>query len=209
MAASCSRHFEQRAPRVRRPHDRRSRRRHLHRVHPRAHPAPRPPPRASSLAAGRPRLNALRATEAVRISATAAEAETTSAPAAEEDGVREFFDTQMVDEAGMLAASSFPIPPADLIAKCKLILAKNNGGEDPSLLASDFEFVAPVVGPLEKERFLAAFQSFKIDEGFPRHQVQLLPLPRRPVRAVARLVRRQVRRHQHRSPHWQRPPGDE
>ena len=119
------------------------------------------------LAAGRPRLNALRATEAVRISATAAEAETTSAPAAEEDGVREFFDTQMVDEAGMLAASTFPIPPADLIAKCKLILAKNNGGEDPSLLASDFKFVAPVVGPLEKERFLAAFQSFKIDEGFP------------------------------------------
>ena len=55
----------------------------------------------------------------------------------------------------------------DLIAKCKLILAKNNGGEDPSLLASDFKFVAPVVGPLEKERFLAAFQSFKIDEGFP------------------------------------------
>ena len=78
------------------------------------------------LASGRPRVNALRATEAVRISATPAEAETTSsAPAAEEDGVREFFDTQMVDEAGMLAASTFPIPPADLIAKCKLILAKN------------------------------------------------------------------------------------
>ena len=119
------------------------------------------------LASGRPRVDARRATGAVRISATAADAETTSAPAAEEDGVREFFDAQMVDEAGMLAASTFPIPPADLIAKCKLILAKNNGGEDPSLLASDFKFVAPVVGPLEKERFLAAFQSFKIDEGFP------------------------------------------
>ena len=117
------------------------------------------------LAAGRPRLNALRATEAVRISATAAEAETTSAPAAEEDGVREFFDTQMVDEAGMLAASTFPIPPADLIAKCKLILAKNNGAEDASLLADSFKFVAPVVGPLDKNRFLAAFQSFKIEEG--------------------------------------------
>ena len=105
------------------------------------------------LASGRPRVDARRATgAAVRISATAADAETTSAPAAEEDGVREFFDTQMVDEAGMLAASTFPIPPADLIAKCKLILAKNNGGEDPSLLASDFKFVAPVVGPLEKRQ---------------------------------------------------------
>ena len=133
------------------------------------------------LASGRPRVNALRATEAVRISATPAEAETTSsapaeaettssAPAAEEDGVREFFDTQMVDEAGMLAASTFPIPPADLIAKCKLILAKNNGAEDASLLASEFKFVAPVVGPLDKERFLAAFQSFKIEEGFPDAQ---------------------------------------
>ena len=128
------------------------------------------------LASGRPRVNALRATEAVRISATPAEAETTSsapaeaettssAPAAEEDGVREFFDTQMVDEAGMLAASTFPIPPADLIAKCKLILAKNNGAEDASLLADSFKFVAPVVGPLDKNRFLAAFQSFKIEEG--------------------------------------------
>ena len=78
---------------------------------------------------------------------------------------REFFDAQMVDEAGMLAASTFPIPPADLIAKGKLILAKNNGGEDLALLASDFKFVALVVGPLEKERFLAAFQSLRSTRG--------------------------------------------
>ena len=151
-----------------RPHDRRSRRRNL---------PPRPSARArqrrARRRARRPRGRSPASQRSSRhrgrpdLSHRRWDAETTSAPAAEEDGVREFFDTQMVDEAGMLAASTFPIPPADLIAKCKLILAKNNGGEDPSLLASDFKFVAPVVGPLEKERFLAAFQSFKIDEGFP------------------------------------------
>ena len=57
--------------------------------------------------------------------------------------------------------------PEELIAKTKTILATNNGAEDPSLLASDFQFVAPVVGPLPKERFLEAFSSFKIEEAFP------------------------------------------
>jgi len=94
----------------------------------------------------------------------AIEAETVSV---ESEKVTAFYADQMVDEAGMLAQSTFPIAPEDLIAKCKLILAKNNGGEDPSLLAADFKFVAPVVGPLKKDPFLAAFQSFKLDEGFP------------------------------------------
>ena len=94
----------------------------------------------------------------------AIEAETVSV---ESEKVTAFYADQMVDEAGMLAQSTFPIAPEDIIAKCKLILAKNNGGEDPSLLAADLKFVAPVVGPLNKEPFLAAFQSFKLDEGFP------------------------------------------
>ena len=37
----------------------------------------------------------------------------------------------------------------------------------PARLASDFQFVAPVVGPLPKEKFLEAFASFKIEEAFP------------------------------------------
>ena len=36
-----------------------------------------------------------------------------------------------------------------------------------SVLAEDFKFVAPVVGPLEKEMFLAALRNFKIKDGFP------------------------------------------
>lgn len=81
--------------------------------------------------------------------------------------VTAFCAEQMVDEAAMLAASTFPISPDDLIARTKAILANNNGAENPALLASDFKFVAPVVGPLPKDDFLKAFAGFKIEEGFP------------------------------------------
>jgi hypothetical protein len=119
------------------------------------------------VARGCARVNARHAAKrpSVRMKmAIEADAETVSV---ESEKVTAFYADQMVDEAGMLAQSTFPIAPEDLIAKCKLILAKNNGGEDPSLLAADFKFVAPVVGPLKKDPFLAAFQSFKLDEGFP------------------------------------------
>mmetsp|Transcript_20684 Transcript_20684/g.33523 ORF Transcript_20684/g.33523 Transcript_20684/m.33523 type:complete len:254 (+) Transcript_20684:237-998(+) len=78
-----------------------------------------------------------------------------------------FFADQMVDEAAMLAASTFPISPEALIAKTKGILATNNAANDPSRLAADFHFVAPVVGPLPKEKFLEAFASFKLEDAFP------------------------------------------
>ena len=116
------------------------------------------------VARGCARVNARHASKRPSVRMKAIEAETVSV---ESEKVTAFYADQMVDEAGMLAQSTFPIAPEDLIAKCKLILAKNNGGEDPSLLAADFKFVAPVVGPLKKDPFLAAFQSFKLDEGFP------------------------------------------
>ena len=127
----------------------------------------RAPASARGVARGCARVNARHASKrpSVRMKmAIEADAETVSV---ESEKVTAFYADQMVDEAGMLAQSTFPIAPEDLIAKCKLILAKNNGGEDPSLLAADFKFVAPVVGPLKKDPFLAAFQSFKLDEGFP------------------------------------------
>ena len=127
----------------------------------------RAPASARGVARGCARVNARHASKRpiVRMKmAIEADAETVSV---ESEKVTAFYADQMVDEAGMLAQSTFPIAPEDLIAKCKLILAKNNGGEDPSLLAADFKFVAPVVGPLKKDPFLAAFQSFKLDEGFP------------------------------------------
>ena len=46
----------------------------------------------------------------------------------------------------LLAASTFPIKPDDLIRLTKRFLEKKVGVDDPSLLADDFEFCAPVVG---------------------------------------------------------------
>ena len=36
-----------------------------------------------------------------------------------------------------------------------------------ALLADDFQFVAPIVGPLSREEFLNAFGSFKVKDAFP------------------------------------------
>ncbi|XRB03451.1 GONST5 protein [Pycnococcus provasolii] len=71
------------------------------------------------------------------------------------------------DAAGMVASNGFPIAPDMLILQAKKVLAANNGCDDPDLLADDFKFVAPVVGPLSKKEFTNAFASFKIDDAFP------------------------------------------
>jgi hypothetical protein len=39
--------------------------------------------------------------------------------------------------------------------------------QDPSLLAEDFQFLAPIVGPLSKAKFLKAFESFNLKKAFP------------------------------------------
>jgi predicted ester cyclase len=88
-----------------------------------------------------------------------------------------------VDEAAMLAASTFPIKPDELINKAKeLILANRNiqdGTFDESLLADDFRFCAPFVGGatpaspedpmpgLTKAPYLAALRSFDLLKAFP------------------------------------------
>lgn len=41
------------------------------------------------------------------------------------------------------------------------------GGDDPSLLAEDFQFLFPVVGPLTKAQFVEAFTNFKVRDAFP------------------------------------------
>jgi len=76
-----------------------------------------------------------------------------------------------LDVAATLAASTFPIPPADLVTRAQNVLRQEFGtkqGSDPdSLLSDDFQFVAPIVGPLSKREFLTAFGSFKVKEAFP------------------------------------------
>lgn len=108
-----------------------------------------------------------------------------------------------VDEAELLKASKFPIQPDALIEKAKVVLLKNFGCSEPSLLAEDFKFVAPVVGrvtflvliifiaflltdlhlspatpprPLAKDTFVQAFNSFDLLEAFP--DMKCAPPPR-------------------------------
>jgi hypothetical protein len=77
-----------------------------------------------------------------------------------------------LDEEALLAESTFPIAPAALIEKCKACLLTNFGSAVPELLAEDFAFVAPVVGPLKKEAFVSAFQSFDVLTAFPDMRFQ-------------------------------------
>ncbi|CAE8695322.1 unnamed protein product [Polarella glacialis] len=90
-----------------------------------------------------------------------------TAPAVQE--VAAGLEGQVVDEDAMLAKSNFAIKPADLISVCKEVLGRGvgvmAGGEKD--LASDFEFCAPVVGPIGKEEYLQALGTFKILDAFP------------------------------------------
>jgi len=66
---------------------------------------------------------------------------------------------EVLDVEAMRAASTFPIAPDDLIFRCQEVLAANVGTKDPSMLADDFEFAGPVVGPINKEQYLKAVEA--------------------------------------------------
>lgn len=76
-----------------------------------------------------------------------------------------------LDVAATLARSSFPLGPDDLIARTKKVLAAEFGTKAgcsaAELLADDFQFVAPIIGPLTRAEFLRAFGSFKVKEAIP------------------------------------------
>ena len=79
----------------------------------------------------------------------------------------------IIDEEKMLAASTFPLKPDELIALSKQFLESRGGfGADEALLADSFEFVGPVVGPLSKAAFVNAIGSVDIDKAFPDFQGQ-------------------------------------
>lgn len=69
-------------------------------------------------------------------------------------------EKDILDEAACLQSSTFTIPAEQLIEKCKDVLKKNMGCDEPNLLASDFLFIFPIVGPLKKEEFIEIFSSF-------------------------------------------------
>jgi len=77
-------------------------------------------------------------------------------------------DDKFVNEEAMLAESEFPIKPDDLVRRCKEVLAAGVGTKDGGAdFAENFEFCAPVVGPIDKKEYLSALGTFKIEDGFP------------------------------------------
>mmetsp|Transcript_39470 Transcript_39470/g.86043 ORF Transcript_39470/g.86043 Transcript_39470/m.86043 type:complete len:288 (-) Transcript_39470:269-1132(-) len=77
-----------------------------------------------------------------------------------------------LDVAATLKQSSFPIAPEKLVEKAKGVLASefgtgSNCKERGEGLSDDFQFVAPIVGPLTKKEFVKAFGSFKVKEALP------------------------------------------
>lgn len=75
-----------------------------------------------------------------------------------------------LDVDATLKRSQFPIKPDALISKAKEVLGCEFGtmaGADSSCLADDFQFVAPIIGPLTKHEFIGAFGSFKVKDAFP------------------------------------------
>lgn len=79
-----------------------------------------------------------------------------------------------------ISLSPFPLSEEELIELTKQFLniqfgsPQTEAGETPinltDVLAHDFKFVAPVVGPLGKEAFVDAFSSFRVSDAFPDGQ---------------------------------------
>jgi hypothetical protein len=75
-----------------------------------------------------------------------------------------------LDVDATMQASKFAIKPDELVRRAKEVLGCEFGtkmGADTSCLAEDFQFVAPIVGPLDKAQFINAFGSFKLKEAVP------------------------------------------
>ena len=75
----------------------------------------------------------------------------------------------IINEKATLSKKTFPISEADLIAQTKKLLSEKAdfGSKMPELLSDDFQFVFPIVGPLSKTEFCAAYPTFKVREAFP------------------------------------------
>jgi hypothetical protein len=76
---------------------------------------------------------------------------------------------RFVDEEASFEVSDFPIAPNDLIARARRVLSPDVGigtKDKGACLANDFEFVAAVVGPLDKDAYLGALENFDLETAF-------------------------------------------
>ena len=80
--------------------------------------------------------------------------------------------TFVLDASAMIARSfdNFPVRPERLIERAKEVISVDFGVKDPDVLAEEFEFIFPVIGPLKKTEFLRQVSSFNLDTIFPNHK---------------------------------------
>eukprot|EP00640_Fibrocapsa_japonica_P003041 CAMPEP_0113938812 /NCGR_PEP_ID=MMETSP1339-20121228/5235_1 /TAXON_ID=94617 /ORGANISM="Fibrocapsa japonica" /LENGTH=261 /DNA_ID=CAMNT_0000942099 /DNA_START=26 /DNA_END=811 /DNA_ORIENTATION=- /assembly_acc=CAM_ASM_000762 len=74
-----------------------------------------------------------------------------------------------IDVKAAFEKSTFPIAQEDLITRAKEVLSPEIGlgtKDGGACIADDFEFVAAVVGPLGKDEYLGALNSFALEDSF-------------------------------------------
>ena len=65
-------------------------------------------------------------------------------------------------------SETYPIAPDELVNRAKWVIAEPRIGlVDDSCLSPDFEFCAPFIGPLNKDKFIEALSNFQLQEAFP------------------------------------------
>jgi len=74
----------------------------------------------------------------------------------------------ILDEKETLKNSNFPLDPEKVISLTKNLLSPEAefGSKKPELLADDFKFIFPIVGPLTKTEFCTIFGGFKLRDAF-------------------------------------------
>lgn len=89
-------------------------------------------------------------------------------PAEHRAALDKFLLTHVLDERAALAKSSFPLSEDEVIQCAQLYLALNQDEvAAPELLADNFEFKGPIIGPLGKSKYIEQFKSFDFRGAFP------------------------------------------
>lgn len=76
----------------------------------------------------------------------------------------------VLDTSAMIARSDFPVRPERLIERAKEVIAADFGVKDSDVLAEDFQFIFPIIGPYKKSEFLRRVSTFNLNEVFPNHK---------------------------------------
>lgn len=74
----------------------------------------------------------------------------------------------LLDEDAMHKASAFALSPQECVERAQAFIAANYGQADTSVLADDFQFIGPFVGPLERVGYIEAMEgALNPQDGFP------------------------------------------